>query len=136
LVYIKECCFQHKWSQFNKWPWPHYDKENDSAFCFTCTKEMKLKKLKTENMKACFIFSGYIHHLEGYHLCGLQSNFKGAASNTCINLYLYYIAPCPLYIASYVCNGKPVGLTTFWGSYSFALHHFTTKLLLFCCLAT
>ena len=42
-----------------KWSWLHYNELNNAAYCFTCTKAIKEKKVKTGNMDACFVSSGF-----------------------------------------------------------------------------
>ena len=37
--------FQHAW--FSKWPFLHYNKADDTVFCFTCRNMFKEKKNKT-----------------------------------------------------------------------------------------
>ena len=37
---------------FEKWPWLHYNELNNLAYCFTCTKVIKEKKVKIGNMDA------------------------------------------------------------------------------------
>ena len=54
---IKDRCFQRDW--FEKWSWLHYNELNDVAYCFTCTKVIKEKKVKTGNIDACFVSSGF-----------------------------------------------------------------------------
>ena len=54
---VKDRCFQRDW--FEKWPWLHYNELDDSAYCFICAKAIKEKKVKTGNMDACFISTGY-----------------------------------------------------------------------------
>ena len=54
---IKDRCFQRDW--FEKWSWLHYNELNDAAYYFTCTKAIKEKKVKTGNVDACFVSSGF-----------------------------------------------------------------------------
>ena len=54
---IKDRCFQHDW--FEKWSWLYYNELNDAAYCFTRTKAIKEKKVKTGNINACFVSSRF-----------------------------------------------------------------------------
>ena len=47
-----ECSFQP--SCFEKWPWLHYNEENDSAYCYVCIKAMK-KENKKSGEYGCFL---------------------------------------------------------------------------------
>ena len=54
---IKDRCFQHDW--FEKWSWLYYNELNDAACCFTRIKAIKEKKVKTGNIDAFVVSSGF-----------------------------------------------------------------------------
>ena len=45
--------FQNSW--FKEWPFLHYVKAKDVAFCHTCVTAVKLKKTKAPNAEASFV---------------------------------------------------------------------------------
>ena len=51
--------FQSSW--YKRWPWIHYDQNNDKVFCFTCLKASRLGKLKACASKGddAFLSRGY-----------------------------------------------------------------------------
>ena len=55
--------FQAKW--FSKWPWLHYNEENDSIFCFHCIRAYSQNKLLGV---ANLVYFNWIHQLEGSYL--------------------------------------------------------------------
>ena len=49
--------FQASW--FKQWKWIHYNKENDSAYCFYCVKAYKENKLNSiPNLEKTYISTG------------------------------------------------------------------------------
>ena len=50
--------FQASW--FSRWPWLHYNEDNDTVLCFTCLKADQQKKLQwSSNSDAAFIKRGF-----------------------------------------------------------------------------
>ena len=49
--------FQASW--FDTWKWLHYDEESDTAFCHTCIKAFKEKKLFSNSCDPSFIRKGF-----------------------------------------------------------------------------
>ena len=45
--------FQSTW--FRQWPFLHYDEANDLAYCHTCVKGFKEKKMKAAKAEAAFV---------------------------------------------------------------------------------
>ena len=45
--------FQSTW--FRQWPFLHYDEANDLAYCHTCVKGFKEKKMKAAKADAAFV---------------------------------------------------------------------------------
>ena len=44
---------------FDKWEWLHWDETSERAFCFTCVRAFKQKKLRSGAADAAFITKGY-----------------------------------------------------------------------------
>ena len=79
---IKDRCFQCNW--FEKWSWLHYDELNEAAYCFTCTKAIREKKVNTGTIDACFVSSGFTnwkdatyafkrHEVSNAHKAGIEA---------------------------------------------------------------
>ena len=50
--------FQHNW--FQRWPWLHYDEEQDLAFCFTCIVTYKNNHLHSiPSLERTFVSTGF-----------------------------------------------------------------------------
>ena len=50
--------FQHNW--FQRWPWLHYDEEQDLAFCFTCIVAYKNNHLHSiPSLEKTFVSTGF-----------------------------------------------------------------------------
>ena len=55
--------FQAKW--FSKWPWLHYNEENDSIFCFHCIRAYSQNKLLgVANLEKTYISTGFTNWKE------------------------------------------------------------------------
>ena len=44
---------------FTKFPWLHYDKEQDAAFCFICVKAKQIGIISSTKSEASFTETGY-----------------------------------------------------------------------------
>ena len=104
---IKDRCFQCDW--FEKWPWLHYNELNDSAYCFTYMRAIKEKKVKTENVDACFISSGYInwkdatcafkrHKSSDAHKAAIEVIVTISMCELTLDLSTFHVLPTPLYV--------------------------------------
>ena len=51
------CLFQPSW--FDHFPWLHYDKEKEVAFCFTCFKAEETKSLSTHSVSQNHAFTKF-----------------------------------------------------------------------------
>ena len=68
--------FQTKW--FSKWPWLHYNEENDSVFCFHCIRAYSQNKLLgVANLEKTYISTGFTNWKEA------TSRFASHESSRC-----------------------------------------------------
>ena len=74
--------FQSSW--FKKWPWIHYDQDNDKAFCFVC-----IKASKVANFKVCvdaFVTRGYTNWKDAS-----RDKRGGVVNHECSQIHKYCV---------------------------------------------
>ena len=60
---VNKRSFQAKW--FSKWPWLHYNEDNDSVYCFHCIRVYSQNKLLgLSNLEKTYISTGFTNRKE------------------------------------------------------------------------